>query len=59
LEDDDKNLQPIEIYEKICLNRKFILKGNEIDYTRGAKAILDDYRKGRMGNFMLKTVQSV
>lgn len=57
--DEDKDLQPIEIYEKICLNRKFILKGNEIDYSRGAKAILDDYRKGRMGNFMLNTVQNV
>lgn len=56
LDDEDKSLSPIEIYEKICTIRKYILKGGEMDYTRCAKAILDDYRKGRLGNFMLKIV---
>jgi len=44
-----KNATPLEIYEQICINRKFILKGNEIDWTRGAKALFDDFRKGRIG----------
>lgn len=56
LEDEDQSLTPIEVYEKICISRKYIIKGGEIDYTRGANAILDDYRKGRMGSFMLKVI---
>ena len=45
--------ETIEIFDEICLNRNFKLRGNEIDYTRGAKAIIDDFRKGRLGKIIL------
>lgn len=50
---DVENKTPIEIYDEICLNRGFIMKNKEIDYERGAKAILDDFRKGKLGKIIL------
>jgi ribosome biogenesis GTPase A len=45
--------EPIEIFDEICLKRGWILKKNEPDYQRGAKAILDDFKKGRLGRVTL------
>ncbi len=42
-------------YEAICRRRGFILKGGELDYERGAKAVIDDFRKGRIGTITLET----
>lgn len=47
------NKEPILIYEEICLSRGYIMKNREIDYERGAKSILDDYRKGKLGKIIL------
>ncbi len=49
----DNNAETIEIFDEICRNRGFILRGGEIDYNRGARAILDDFRKGRIGKLVL------
>jgi|AntRauTorcE11897_2_1112592.scaffolds.fasta_scaffold00001_75 ribosome biogenesis GTPase A len=53
------DLTPIEIYEEICKKRGFILKGAEYDYKRAATAILDDFRKGRMGQITLDTFEHI
>ncbi|MCK9575545.1 MAG: ribosome biogenesis GTPase YlqF [Clostridia bacterium] len=45
---------PLEILCEICFARGFILKGNEPDFVRGSNAIIDDFRKGRMGKIMLE-----
>ena len=50
----ERGLEPLEIYEAICKKRGFILRGNEMDYTRAAKAIIDDYRKGKLGKITLE-----
>ena len=47
-------VDPIEVYDQICLNRKFILKKNEIDYERAGRAIIDDFRSGRIGRITLE-----
>lgn len=44
---------PLAVYEEICKRRGFLLRGGEYDYERGAKAILDDFRKGRTGRITL------
>ena len=44
---------PLAIYEAVCRRRGFLLRGGEYDYARGAKAILDDFRKGRIGRITL------
>lgn len=50
---DVKDKSIIEIYDEICFSRGFLMKNKEVDYERGAKAILDDYRKGKLGKIIL------
>ena len=44
---------PLEMYETLCKRRGFVLRGNDYDYSRGAAALLDDLRKGRLGRICL------
>lgn len=46
---------PLAMYEAVCRRRGFMLKGGEYDYERGAKAIVDDFRKGRLGRITLES----
>ncbi len=48
---------PLEIYEGIAASRGFLLKGGDYDYSRTAAAVLDDFRKGRMGKLILELPQ--
>lgn len=48
-----ENKTPLEIMEGIAERRKYVVRGGEIDYERTAKAILDDFRKGRIGKITL------
>lgn len=47
--EDLQNKTPIELLNEIAEMKKCLLKGGEIDYERAAKAILDDFRKNRIG----------
>lgn len=51
---DVEEKEPLEIYEEICKRRGFVLRGNELDYERGARAVFDDFRKGRIGKICLE-----
>lgn len=44
----------LEVFDSIANARGYILKGREIDYTRTANAILDDFRKQRLGRLILE-----
>ena len=44
----------LEIFDKIALVRGFKMKGNQIDYMRTAKMIIDEFRKGKLGKIMLE-----
>lgn len=44
---------PLQVFEDICKNRGYIIKGGEYDYTRGSKAILCDFRAGKIGKICL------
>ncbi len=46
--------EPVQILEELCLNRKFLIRGGDVDYERGAKALFDDFRKGRIGKITLE-----
>ena len=46
--------EKLSMYETLCKRRGFILRGGEFDYERGAKALLDDFRKGRIGKICLE-----
>ena len=45
--------EPIEIFDDICVSRGFLLRRGEMDYDRCAKAIIDDFRKCRIGKITL------
>ena len=46
-------LPATEMFEQIAQKRGFLLRGGEIDGERCAKAILDDFRKGKLGKITL------
>ena len=54
----DEDVTAVEYLEKICDRRKFLLKG-EPDYERAARAVLDDFRKCRMGKMTIDRYDSI
>ena len=46
--------EKLGMYEALCKRRGFILRGGDFDYERGAKALIDDFRKGRIGKMCLE-----
>ena len=46
-----------EVFEEIAAKRGFLLRGGEIDSERCAKAILDDFRKGKIGRITFDVPQ--
>ena len=45
---------PVEILERIASKRGCILRGGEVDYDRAAAAVLDDFRKLKLGRIALE-----
>ena len=50
---------PLEMLDKICLRRGFVLRGNEFDYERGERALIDDFRKGKLGKVCLDSPEDL
>ncbi len=46
--------EAIKVFDEIGKKRGCIMKGGNIDYTKTAKIILDDFRSGRLGNITLE-----
>lgn len=44
----------IELYDRICLKRGFIMRGNEIDYERAGKTFITEFRNGKFGKITLE-----
>ena len=53
IDEEDENL---EVLEKICQSRRFLVKGGDYDYDRGCLAIVSDFKQGKMGNITLESV---
>lgn len=49
----DLNVSTLEIFNAICVRRGFLMRGNEFNYERCATAVIDDFRKGRIGKIIL------
>lgn len=49
----DLNISTLEIFNAICVRRGFLMRGNEFNYERCATAVIDDFRKGRIGKIIL------
>ncbi len=46
----------LEMLDCVCKKRGFILKGGDYDYERAERAVIDDFRKGRLGRITLDSV---
>lgn len=44
----------IEMLEQVAAKRGYLLRGGEADYDRAAAAVIDDFRKRRIGKIMLE-----
>jgi len=55
-EDDEAiNIQtPLAVMEAIARKRGYVLPGKRIDYERTSRALLDDFRSGRLGHITLE-----
>lgn len=51
---DLENKTPLEVMESIGSKRGCIIRGGEIDYTKAGNIILDEFRKGIIGNITLE-----
>ena len=49
-----ENKTPLEIMEAIAAKRGCLIKGGEIDYIKVSNIILDEFRKGIIGNITLE-----
>ncbi len=56
IEPDD---EPLTILEKICESRKYMLKKGEIDYDRGAYALVNEFKSGKLGKITLETPKDI
>ena len=54
LDDECLAYEDIELLDEICRRRGYILPGKRIDYDRAGKAILDDFRSGKIGRITLE-----
>ena len=55
----DETNEPIDILEKICVSRGFLLRGGDLDYDRGAAALINDFKAGRLGKISLETINDI
>ena len=46
---------PLSMLETVCERRQFFMRGREYDYERGERAVIDDFRKGKLGRITLDT----
>ena len=49
----------LEMLECVCARRGFVIRGGEYDFDRGIRAVIDDFRKGRLGKITLDTPEDV
>lgn len=47
--------EPLDMLEQVCKKRGFIMRGGEFDYERAERAVIDDFRKGKLGRITLDT----
>ena len=50
--------EEIDMYNILCKKRGFIMRGGEIDYLRAGRAILDDFRSGKIARITLDELEN-
>lgn len=50
----DESKDRVKILEEIALNRNCKMKGNELDYEKASKILLEEFRNGKLGKISLE-----
>ncbi len=50
----DEQAEPVEVLKQIAENRKCILRGNELDYSKAAVLLTDEFRSGKLGRITIE-----
>ena len=50
---EDVDVPALDLFNAICVRRGFLRRGGEYDYDRCSVAVIDDFRKGRIGKIIL------
>ena len=50
----EKQEEPLKVLEEIARVRSCLLKGNELDISKAANILMDDFRSGRLGKLTLE-----
>ena len=50
----DMSVRGVELMDSVCIGRGFLRRGNEPDYERCAKVVLDEFRAGKLGRITLE-----
>ncbi len=51
--------EPLAMLGGVCAARGFLTRGGEYDYDRGVRAVIDDFRKGKLGKITLDSAEDV
>lgn len=49
----------LEMLDCVCARRGFVLRGGDYDYERAIRAVIDDFRKGRLGRITLDSPEDI
>ena len=52
-----KHEEPVKVLEEIARVRSCLLKGNELDISKAASILMEDFRSGRLGKLTLEFPQ--
>ena len=50
----DSSLSGQELMDAVCRGRGWLMKGNEFDYERASRIVLDEFRGGKLGRITLE-----
>ena len=50
---ENLDVPALDLFNAVCVRRGFLMRGGDYDYERCATAIIDDFRKGRIGKIIL------
>ena len=48
---------PLLVMEDIGRNRGYVRKGEDVDYERVSRTVLDEFRKGKLGRITLEPME--
>lgn len=54
---DTQEEEPLALLDAVCKRRGFLVRGGGYDYERGEKALIDDFRKGKLGKITLERAE--